>query len=153
MILLSLSACGDDVVDSSDASSSTGDGDGDPTGDGDGDGDPTGDGDGDPTGDGDGDPTGDGDGDMSGDGDGDPTGDGDGDGDACVPLSDDPGNIGVECNNDAECGPGYTCHPFNGFVLQFTCQILCSEDCECPNNFSCNLMADKIDQWMECQPN
>jgi hypothetical protein len=136
---------GDGDGDGGDGDGDAGDGDGD-AGDGDGD---AGDGDGD-AGDGDGD-GGDGDGD-GGDGDGDGgDGDGDGDGDACEPLTDDPSAIGVPCGNGLMlCPPEYTCQPFAGIVLQESCQILCAQDCECPDGYTCEEVADKGNMWMQC---
>jgi hypothetical protein len=91
-------------------SSPNGDGDGDGSagdGDGDGDGDP-GDGDGD-RGDGDGDP-GDGDGDPGdGDGDGDPLGAGDGDGDGGNLCGNGIIELGEECDDGIDNGPGQAC--------------------------------------------
>jgi hypothetical protein len=106
--------------------SSSGDGDGDPTT-GDGDGDPTtgdgdGDGDGDPTtgdgdGDGDGDPT-------TGDGDGDPTtGDGDGDSFTCTNLATSRAQCSIANQNGCVC---YGCPNPNGICEN-------NEDCVCPD--------------------
>jgi hypothetical protein len=153
-LVLTSSGCGDDVITSETSTESTTSGDGDgetgdgDTGDGDtGDGD-TGDGDTGDGGDGDGDgDTGDGDGDGdTGDGDGDT---GDGDGDQCMPFTDDPSEIHNDCRFDM-CGPGYTCKGFNGFLFTLTCQILCAEDCECPDGLTCRVVKDNINQWMEC---
>jgi hypothetical protein len=135
-------ACSDDSSnasvdgsESSDGGSENGDGDGESS-----------------SGDGDGE-SGDGDGD-SGDGDGDGDGDsGDGDGDACEPITDDPSEIGNDCGGGVACGPGYTCQPFAGFVLQESCQIICTQDCECPDTYSCVPIQDKGNQWMQCQNN
>jgi hypothetical protein len=38
-------------------------------------------------------------------------------------------------------------------VLQETCQILCADPCECPDNHACVPVMDKGDAWMECHAN
>jgi hypothetical protein len=68
-------------------------------------------------------------------------------------TTEDPSEIGNACQNGMGCGPGYTCQPFNGFVLQETCQILCADPCECPDNHACVPVMDKGDAWMECHAN
>ena len=167
-LALSLPACSDDgggdgestethdshdshETETSSTSTDTGDGDGDSgdgdSGDGDGD---SGDGDGD-SGDGDGD-SGDGDGDA-GDGDGD-SGDGDGDGDGdCMPPTEDPSAIGHMCDPvTLPCPDGYVCGENHGIVLTYACRIECTEDCECPESTTCQMMSDKSAMWMECRP-
>ena len=120
-LALCVVACSDDGS-TSNGTESTDSGDGDP-------------GDGDP---GDGDP-----------GDGDPTGDGDGD--PCSPITDDASAIGQDCMNGQACPMGYTCQPFIGFVLEERCQILCNEDCDCPQGTNCEMVQDKANVWMQCQ--
>ncbi|WP_266219472.1 hypothetical protein [Paraliomyxa miuraensis] len=72
-------------------------------------------------------------------------------GEACMPLSDDPSFIGVDCMSDLDCPDGYECQPFEGFVFQLQCQILCTQTCECPLGLSCNPMMDKSGaSWMQC---
>jgi hypothetical protein len=70
---------------------------------------------------------------------------------ACDPITEDPSGIGVDCLSDLECLPGYTCQPFEGFVFQMTCQILCEQDCDCPMGYVCFEVADKSGSvWHQC---
>jgi hypothetical protein len=71
-------------------------------------------------------------------------------GDVCEPITHDPSGIGTDCSNGGACLPGYTCQPFVGFVLQETCQILCTMDCECPAGLSCVETSDKVSAWYQC---
>ena len=74
-------------------------------------------------------------------------------GDACVPVSTDPSAIGQICSGGAGCPSGYTCQPFSGFVFMETCQILCSDDCDCPAAHRCVMITDKTSvPWYQCAP-
>ncbi len=69
----------------------------------------------------------------------------------CSPITDDASAIGTDCVVDDQCPDGYTCQPFEGFVLQMQCQILCEETCECPMGLTCNETADKSGAtWSQC---
>ena len=73
-------------------------------------------------------------------------------GEPCTPITDDPTAIGTDCENDLDCPEGYTCQPFQGFVLQMQCQILCEEHCECPMGLTCNPTVDKSGvSWSQCE--
>jgi hypothetical protein len=70
---------------------------------------------------------------------------------ACEPITEDPSGIGLECQSNLDCLPGYTCQPFEGFAFQITCQILCEEDCDCPMGYTCTEIADKSGAvWHQC---
>jgi len=72
-------------------------------------------------------------------------------GDVCEPLA-DGGAIGQDCGpGGVMCPPEYTCQPFAGFVLQESCQIICTDDCECPLGMTCNITMDKTGvPWFQC---
>ena len=70
--------------------------------------------------------------------------------DGCEPITEDASDIGTDCMSDMDCEPGYTCQPFNGFVFEQTCQILCTESCECPMGLTCQFTADKVTDWFQC---
>lgn len=68
---------------------------------------------------------------------------------SCEPP-DNGASIGQDCFA-APCPDGYTCQPFVGFVFQLQCQILCTEDCECPEGLTCNATTDKTGVvWHQC---
>ncbi len=70
---------------------------------------------------------------------------------ACMPISDDPSGIGMNCVSDLDCPDGYTCQPFVGFAFMQTCQILCENDCDCPVGLTCNETVDKTGvPWYQC---
>jgi hypothetical protein len=72
-------------------------------------------------------------------------------GEVCEPINEDPSGIGGECINDVDCLDGYTCQPFVGIVFQLSCQILCTQDCECPLGYTCIEIADKSGStWHQC---
>jgi hypothetical protein len=72
-------------------------------------------------------------------------------GEPCQPITEDPSGIGTNCRSDVDCLPGYTCQPFEGFVFQQTCQILCTLECECPAGLACLETADKSGAvWYQC---
>jgi hypothetical protein len=72
-------------------------------------------------------------------------------GEACQPITEDPSGIGTNCRSALDCLPGYTCQPFQGFVFQQTCQILCTMECECPAGLACLEVADKSGAvWYQC---
>jgi hypothetical protein len=50
------------------------------------------------------------------------------------------------------CPEGYTCQDINAFQFQQLCAILCEEDCECPEDHSCQMQQDNINEWTECRP-
>ncbi len=70
--------------------------------------------------------------------------------DSCQPITEDASAIGVDCRNDGDCPPEYTCQPFIGVAFQQTCQILCEEDCECPMGLTCTFTEDKMGSWFQC---
>lgn len=70
--------------------------------------------------------------------------------DACVPITDDGSQIGVECAGNTGCPAGYTCKEMNGIILQHLCEILCQADCECPAGFTCEEFSDKVGTWTQC---
>ena len=67
----------------------------------------------------------------------------------CEPITEDPSAIGDDCA-DTLCPTGYTCQPHNGIIFQELCAILCTEDCECPVDHTCEMFSDKGNNWMEC---
>ena len=74
-----------------------------------------------------------------------------GDGDAdCDPLAANRDAANTSCEGPGDCPDGYTCHAMNGIVLQLTCEILCTQDCECPDAGTCMTRQDKAGSWMEC---
>ena len=71
-------------------------------------------------------------------------------GETCVPLADGSA-IGQDCSGGAPCPASYTCQPFAGFVFMESCQILCTQDCECPLGTTCNGTVDKTGiPWFQC---
>jgi hypothetical protein len=68
----------------------------------------------------------------------------------CMPITQDPSKIGALCGNGVGCPTGYTCQPFNGITVTYSCAILCDEDCECPADTVCIPKRDKVASWMEC---
>lgn len=72
-------------------------------------------------------------------------------GEPCMPITEDPSAIGQACMIEADCPAEYTCQSFQGIVLQQTCQILCTMDCECPMGLVCVPVMDKAASWMQCQ--
>lgn len=73
-------------------------------------------------------------------------------GEPCMPITNDPSGIAVDCVSDLDCPAGYTCQPFEGFVFQMQCQILCMEACECPPGLMCNPIMDKSGaSWSQCE--
>jgi hypothetical protein len=48
------------------------------------------------------------------------------------------------------CPDGYDCIDHNGIVLQQLCGILCEEDCNCPDGFTCTEFMDKAGTHYEC---
>ena len=72
---------------------------------------------------------------------------------ACVPITEDPSAIGMECDiKGDDCPEGYTCQGFSGVVFQSACQVICEEDCDCPEGHSCEMVQDKATSWMQCNP-
>jgi hypothetical protein len=72
-------------------------------------------------------------------------------GEVCDPITEDPSGIGAACRGPLDCLEGYTCQPFEGFVFQQTCQILCTMDCECPMGLTCMETVDKTGvPWFQC---
>lgn len=71
-------------------------------------------------------------------------------GDMCMPITEDASDIGSPCQIDADCSPGYTCQTFVGFALDQTCQILCTQACECPMGLACTFTQDKVASWNQC---
>ena len=56
-----------------------------------------------------------------------------------------------QCNDDGDCLAGYTCQPFQGIVLEMSCQVLCEQTCECPAGLVCTPVADKSGAaWNQC---
>jgi len=88
---------------------------------------------------------------TTGDTEGTSTGDESSTGDVCEPLA-DGGAIGQDCGpGGVMCPPEYTCQPFVGLVLQESCQIICTDDCECPLGMTCNMNVDKTGiPWFQC---
>ncbi len=70
--------------------------------------------------------------------------------DSCVPLTNDTAPKDDECGEGAPCPAGYTCQAFAGIVLQMSCQVLCTSDCDCPSGTRCETVADKAGSWMQC---
>ena len=72
-------------------------------------------------------------------------------GEKCVPITEDPSGVGIQCESDMDCLPGYSCQPFQGIVLQTSCQVLCEQTCECPAGLACLDVADKSGMaWHQC---
>lgn len=70
---------------------------------------------------------------------------------SCEPLTEDATSIGLECDpNGAACPDGYVCFGFTGIIQQYSCQIECEMDCECPPEFTCQEMADKSGTFTLC---
>lgn len=72
-------------------------------------------------------------------------------GEPCMPITEDPSAIGQACMIATDCPAEYTCQSFQGIVLQQSCQILCTMDCECPTGLVCVPVMDKAASWMQCQ--
>ncbi|MEX1366534.1 MAG: hypothetical protein AB1Z98_25645 [Nannocystaceae bacterium] len=68
----------------------------------------------------------------------------------CTVVSDDPSGIGMDCELDEQCLPGYTCQSFEGIVVERSCEILCEADCECPMGYDCVEVMDKVKTWQQC---
>lgn len=65
--------------------------------------------------------------------------------------SDSDGGSDADADTDMDADTdGYTCQPFNGIVVSYSCQIICTEDCECPDDGTCVENGDKYSDWMEC---
>lgn len=78
---------------------------------------------------------------------------GDADVDACVRPSLEAEVLGSACSPSTDpCASGYTCQPFAGFVLSFSCEILCAFDCDCPSGTTCVDVRDKGSAWRQCEP-
>jgi hypothetical protein len=72
-------------------------------------------------------------------------------GEVCDPITEDASAINNACNSDLDCPADYTCQPFQGIVLQMTCQVLCEQTCQCPAGLSCIEIADKSGAtWGQC---
>jgi hypothetical protein len=72
-------------------------------------------------------------------------------GEPCDPITEDASAINVDCLSDLDCPVDYTCQPFVGFAFQQTCQILCTETCECPMGLTCLEIIDKTGiPWHQC---
>jgi hypothetical protein len=71
-------------------------------------------------------------------------------GGGCQQITNDASGIGADCMTTAMCLPGYTCQEYVGFVLDLSCQILCTQTCECPTGLDCIIMQDKVKTWMQC---
>ncbi len=70
-----------------------------------------------------------------------------------MPITDDPSAIGDDCEIGADqCPAGYTCQGMSGIVFDSLCEIICEEDCDCPDAHSCQMMQDKVGMWMQCNP-
>jgi hypothetical protein len=73
--------------------------------------------------------------------------------DACSALSTDASAFDKTCVNTIDCPGGYTCQPFNGIVLSYSCQVLCQRDCECPAGRTCQAVSDESGaSWKQCNP-
>jgi hypothetical protein len=70
----------------------------------------------------------------------------------CEPITDDPSAINQDCMG-APCPEGYTCQDIVGFQFQQLCEIICVEDCECPEDHYCAKHTDKtMVPWFQCDP-
>lgn len=74
-----------------------------------------------------------------------------GGGGACEPITEDASAIGLDCAGGGPCPEGYTCHDYNGVLLQQQCAILCEASCDCPAGSRCEQQSDKVARWLECQ--
>jgi hypothetical protein len=71
----------------------------------------------------------------------------------CEPITEDPSGLGQTCAGNGDCLDGYTCFDPGGFAPNARCQILCTEDCECPDAHTCELrMEGKVAPWHQCDP-
>ncbi|MEM6990388.1 MAG: hypothetical protein AAF721_07825 [Myxococcota bacterium] len=70
---------------------------------------------------------------------------------ACMPITEDVSAIGNNClGQPLSCPEDYTCQDKPGVVAQAECEILCTEDCDCPDTYSCIMMSAKGVMWMQC---
>lgn len=71
----------------------------------------------------------------------------------CLPITEDTSAIGDDClGNPLSCPEEYTCQDMPGIVAQAQCEIICVEDCDCPEAHSCEMMSAKGGSWMQCNP-
>ena len=70
----------------------------------------------------------------------------------CEPITDDPSAIGTTCEVDGDCLDGYTCYDGGGIASMPLCQIMCTQDCECPAGYTCEHMNIKGNEWDQCNP-
>jgi hypothetical protein len=71
---------------------------------------------------------------------------------ACVPITEDASALGQTCMGDGDCPLGYTCFDGGGVQAELRCQILCVQDCECPDTYACETMMGKGPDWQQCNP-
>ncbi|MCA9605729.1 MAG: hypothetical protein KC619_09050 [Myxococcales bacterium] len=70
----------------------------------------------------------------------------------CTPITEDASKIGMTCSPDGvPCDTGYTCEELHGIVRTFFCQIVCSDDCDCPGGTTCQPFSDKSGTRHFCQ--
>lgn len=70
----------------------------------------------------------------------------------CVPITTDDSAIGFNCISAADCPESYTCQLSLDGVVSRSCQIVCTEDCECPAGHTCEPHSDDSGTWMQCDP-
>ena len=67
-----------------------------------------------------------------------------------LPITEDGSAVGQTCM-DAPCPEGYTCQDIQGFQFQQLCEIICEEDCDCPEDHVCAMHNDKtMIPWFQC---
>jgi hypothetical protein len=74
------------------------------------------------------------------------------DGGMCNRLAENGDAIGTVCSGRGDCPEGYTCHALHGIIVTYSCQILCTRDCECPPAHVCEEHRDKAGTWTACTP-
>jgi hypothetical protein len=74
----------------------------------------------------------------------------------CVPVAMDGPRRGTMClpmgaGGIAPCPDGYVCQAETGIITNYTCQIPCTRDCECPEGLECATITDKAGPRMQCE--
>jgi len=81
-------------------------------------------------------------------------GGGDVDGGAmCTPTVNDTSHVGDTCSPDGlACPAGYTCFGFSGALVSYSCEIGCTDDCDCATPTTCATINDKAGAHHFCRP-
>jgi hypothetical protein len=73
-------------------------------------------------------------------------------GSGCTAKTMDASGIDGACQKDDDCPTAYVCQAFNGVVVTYSCQILCTTSCDCPTGHSCMTVSDQDNSWTQCTP-